>query len=75
MDGLEVEEACAMEFPDLHGKLKAYKGDIRYDVYDREYVRIDGTSGKAVHYTINTPSTMPIKCTLKEPSGCGKSSS
>ena len=50
MDGLEVEEACALEFPDLHGKLKAYKGDIRYDVYEREYIRIDSAPQKAVHF-------------------------
>ena len=47
VDGLTVEEACKLEFPDAHGKLKPYHRDIHYDVFEREWLRIESSSESA----------------------------
>ena len=41
VDGLSVEEACKLEFPDLHGKLRPYRRDINYDLFQSEWIRIE----------------------------------
>ena len=41
VEGLTVEEACKLEFPDKHGQLRQYKRDIFYDVYNSQWLRIE----------------------------------
>ena len=50
VDGLTVEEACKLEFPNKHGQLQQYKRGIFYDVYNSQWLRIErsGEPAKAV---------------------------
>ena len=48
VDGLSVEEAQARVFPDKNGNPKRYSGDIAYDLYHSQWIRIESGSDSAL---------------------------
>ena len=56
VQGLTVEEACKLEFPNTHGQLEQYKRGIFYDVYNSQWLRIErsGEPAKAVAGHLST---------------------
>ena len=47
VDGMTVEEACALEFPDKNGRPSLYRRDIRYDLFTSQWIRIESTEPRA----------------------------